>query len=321
MPGSGRPPEPEGVYTRTGTDRPSSTPGTTVSAIASGIGGSYGGCRAMNAENSLRASATSEASNCGMAATSGAISGSKSYGTWLTVRQGLTDCQHRGRLRATRASTRRTGGVRSDRTAGRGDRRGVGSGRGGLDARDRCAVGQGQRRRPPRSACPTRRSASRWWPTSRTRSPRGSSPALPTAIQGFAKYINKHGGLAGRKLAVDFIDSHLSPTTRATRSSPACEQDFAIVGTAALFLNNVDDMIECTDQAGKATGLPDIPILTTEIAHQCSPVSFGPNPPQLDCATKDAVPQTWRANIGRGEVTTNRSSGRSCTARTCTGTT
>ena len=120
----------------------------------------------------------------------------------------------------------------------------------------------------------------------------------PAAIQGFAKYINKHGGLAGRKLAVDFIDSHLSPTDARNAIITACEQDFAIVGTAALFLNNVDDLIECTDQAGKATGLPDIPILTTEIAHQCSPVSFGPNPPQLDCATKDAVPQTWRANIG-----------------------
>ena len=120
----------------------------------------------------------------------------------------------------------------------------------------------------------------------------------PAAVQGFAKYINKNGGLAGRKLVVDFIDSHLSPTDARNAMIEACEQDFAIVGTAALFLNNVDDLVECADQAGNATGLPDIPILSTEIVHQCSPVSFGPNPSQLDCATKDAVPQTWRSNIG-----------------------
>jgi len=120
----------------------------------------------------------------------------------------------------------------------------------------------------------------------------------PAAVQGFAKYINKNGGLAGRKLVVDFIDSHLSPTDARNAMIEACEQDFAIVGTAALFLNNVDDLVECADKAGNATGLPDIPILSTEIVHQCSPVSFGPNPSQLDCATKDAVPQTWRSNVG-----------------------
>jgi hypothetical protein len=120
----------------------------------------------------------------------------------------------------------------------------------------------------------------------------------PAAVQAFAKYVNRRGGLAGRKLAVDFIDSHLSADDARSAVIKACEQDFAIVGTAALFLSNIDDMASCADQAGNATGLPDIPILTTEIEHQCSPVSFGPNPSQLDCATKDSTPQTWRANIG-----------------------
>jgi ABC-type branched-subunit amino acid transport system substrate-binding protein len=118
------------------------------------------------------------------------------------------------------------------------------------------------------------------------------------AIDGFAKYINKNGGLAGRKLEVEFIDSHLSPTDSRNAMIKACEDSFAVVGTAALFLQSVDDLVECTDQAGNPTGLPDIPIVTTEIAHQCSPVSYGPNPSQLDCATKDDVPQTWRTNIG-----------------------
>jgi hypothetical protein len=126
----------------------------------------------------------------------------------------------------------------------------------------------------------------------------GLFSGAPAAMEGFAKYINKNGGLAGRKLEIDFIDSHLSATDARNAMIEACEEDFAVVGTAALFLQSVDDLVECTDQAGKTTGLPDIPIVTTEIAHQCSPVSYGPNPSQLDCTTKDDVPQTWRANVG-----------------------
>jgi hypothetical protein len=120
----------------------------------------------------------------------------------------------------------------------------------------------------------------------------------PAALEGFQKFINKRGGLAGRKLVVDFIDSHLSADDARNAIIKACAEDFAIVGTAALFLNNVDDMVGCRDKAGAATGIPELPTLQTEIVHQCSPVSFGPNPSQLDCSTRDATPQTWRANVG-----------------------
>jgi hypothetical protein len=129
-----------------------------------------------------------------------------------------------------------------------------------------------------------------------------ASPGLfagsPAAVQAFATYVNGTGGLAGRKLAVDFIDSHLSDSDARNAIIKACSQDFAIVGTAALFLNNVDDMVACKDQAGAATGLPNIPIVTTSLADQCSPVSYGVNPPQLDCSTKSLHPQTFRGNQG-----------------------
>jgi hypothetical protein len=120
----------------------------------------------------------------------------------------------------------------------------------------------------------------------------------PNAVKGFAKYINSTGGLAGRKVVVDFIDSHLSPDDARNAVITACSEDFAIVGTAALFLNNVDDMIACQDKAGAATGIPDLPIVSTEVVQQCSPVSFPVNPPQLLCSTKDDHPQTFRANQG-----------------------
>jgi ABC-type branched-subunit amino acid transport system substrate-binding protein len=117
-------------------------------------------------------------------------------------------------------------------------------------------------------------------------------------MEGFVKYINKKGGLAGRDLELDFIDSHLSPDEARTALITACEEDFAIVGSSALFLNNVDPMVNCVDQAGVATGLPDVPILQTEFEHQCSPVSFPIITGQLDCATKDDHPQTYGTRQG-----------------------
>ena len=122
--------------------------------------------------------------------------------------------------------------------------------------------------------------------------------SVPVAVEAFAKYVNQQGGLAGRKVVVDSIDSHLSPDDARNAIISACAEDFAIVGTAALFLNNMDDAISCVDKAGAATGIPDLATVTTEVVQQCSPVTFGVNPPQLDCDTKDDHPQTFRANQG-----------------------
>jgi ABC-type branched-subunit amino acid transport system substrate-binding protein len=122
--------------------------------------------------------------------------------------------------------------------------------------------------------------------------------SVPAALNGFAKYINAHGGLAGRKLVVDFIDSHLNADDARNAIIKACSQDFATVGTAALFLSNVSDATGCPDKTGAATGLPDLPIITTEVAQQCSPVSFPINPSQLLCSTANDNPQTYRANRG-----------------------
>ena len=48
----------------------------------------------------------------------------------------------------------------------------------------------------------------------------GAYAGARDAVQGFAKYMNQQGGLAGRKVVVDFYDSKLSgDETRGTRSS------------------------------------------------------------------------------------------------------
>ncbi len=118
-------------------------------------------------------------------------------------------------------------------------------------------------------------------------------------MKGWAKYVNANGGLAGRKVVVDFLDSKLSADEARNAVIQACQDDFAIVGTSAVFLNNVDDLEACVDKAGAATGIPDIAVVTTEVAQQCSPTTFAVNPPQLICDTKDQHPQTYQANVGR----------------------
>jgi hypothetical protein len=118
------------------------------------------------------------------------------------------------------------------------------------------------------------------------------------AVRGFANYINQHGGLAGRKVAVDFIDSHLNESEARNAIIEACRNDFALVGTAALFLNNVSDMVSCPDHTGRPVGIPDLAVVTTEVAEQCSPVTFPINPPQLVCSTMNDHPQTYQGNSG-----------------------
>ena len=118
-------------------------------------------------------------------------------------------------------------------------------------------------------------------------------------VEAWAKYMNeKEGGLAGRKIVVDAYDSGLNPNLTRNAIIEACGKDFALVGTSALFVNNIDDLVACKDIKGAATGIPDYPFTTTEVVHQCSPVSFPINPSTLDCTTKDQKPQTYRGPLG-----------------------
>jgi ABC-type branched-subunit amino acid transport system substrate-binding protein len=113
-----------------------------------------------------------------------------------------------------------------------------------------------------------------------------------------AEFINENGGLAGRELEVDFIDSKLSGDEARNALIQACEEDFAIVGTTALFMNNIDPAVNCPDLAGAVTGLPDVPVLQTEFAHQCSPVSYPIIVVGLVCDTLEDPEQTFRVGTG-----------------------
>jgi hypothetical protein len=123
------------------------------------------------------------------------------------------------------------------------------------------------------------------------------------AVEGFAKYLNSKeggGGLAGRKVVVDFYDSKLNPNETTNAEINACKNDVAMVGTSSVFMTSVDNMRNCPDSTGAVTGLPDVPFVTTYLAQQCSDQSFPIAPPQVDCATKDQHPQTFNVNVARG---------------------
>jgi len=56
------------------------------------------------------------------------------------------------------------------------------------------------------------------------------------AVEAFGKYVNDNGGIAGRKLVVDFFDTGLNPTKVKSAMQQACAKDFSMVGTTlALF--------------------------------------------------------------------------------------
>jgi ABC-type branched-subunit amino acid transport system substrate-binding protein len=125
----------------------------------------------------------------------------------------------------------------------------------------------------------------------------GAYAGARDAVEGFAKYINGQGGLAGRKVVVDFYDSKLNPDETRNAIIKACQNDFAIVGTGALFMNNVDDLVGCPDKAGAKTGLPDVPVVTLWEAQQASPVSFPITAPSK--VFSDPSGETYQARVGR----------------------
>ena len=122
------------------------------------------------------------------------------------------------------------------------------------------------------------------------------------AVEGAAKFLNSKaggGGLAGRKVVVDFYDSKLNANATTNAEIQACENDVASVGTSAVSLASVDEMRNCKDSTGAVTGLPDIPFVSTNLSQQCSDQSFPMAPPQVICSTKDQHPQTFQPNVGR----------------------
>jgi hypothetical protein len=117
-------------------------------------------------------------------------------------------------------------------------------------------------------------------------------------VKGAAAYLNSKaggGGIAGRKLVVDFIDSKLNANAARNATITACGTSLALVGTSATGLSSTADIAACKDEAGAATGLPDIPAVSGAI-EGCSPVAYPINPGATVCGTGTQTPQTYQTN-------------------------
>ena len=118
-------------------------------------------------------------------------------------------------------------------------------------------------------------------------------------MNAWAKTVNKQGGIAGRKIVIDFLDSKLNPSETRNAIITACAQDFAIVGSTALFMTNVDDLVNCENAQGKPVGIPDLPGIALDPAEQCSPVQYRfQGISSLHCDTRTDNPSTYSVQRG-----------------------
>src|SRR4051794_15386358 len=72
----------------------------------------------------------------------------------------------------------------------------------------------------------------------------GVLQGIVDGVNGWAKFVNATGGIGGRKVQVDFIDSKLNANDARNAIIKACQEDFALVGTGALLLQTVDDEVK-----------------------------------------------------------------------------
>jgi Periplasmic binding protein len=145
------------------------------------------------------------------------------------------------------------------------------------------------------------------------------NPFAPGLFQGSvngvnagAAYVNSKaggGGVAGRKLVVDFIDTHLNANDSRNATITACQNDLALVGGAMLFLSSVADITGCKDQAGQTTGLPDMNSVVTGVPETCAPTSFPSIGASIDCATVTDNPQTFSGNQGQDKWLLSKNKG------------
>jgi hypothetical protein len=113
-------------------------------------------------------------------------------------------------------------------------------------------------------------------------------------VKAWAKYQNAQGGLACRQVVVKSADSKLSPDDAKNGIAAACGDSFAMVGTTALFLNDMTGAEQCKDKQGATTGLPDLSVVQTNPQEQCSPVSYNVLPPGSSCPYSGEGERTFR---------------------------
>jgi hypothetical protein len=126
-------------------------------------------------------------------------------------------------------------------------------------------------------------------------------------VKAWGEWVNAtFGGVGCRKVVVKEADSKLSPDDAKNGIATACKSSVAMVGTTALFVNDVSGLEGCKDKAGKTTGLPDIAELQTEAAQQCSKVSFATLPTGSECPYSGSGPREFRVGYTQYDYYLNK---------------
>ena len=117
------------------------------------------------------------------------------------------------------------------------------------------------------------------------------------AVKAWAAGVNASGGLAGRQVVVDFCDSKLDPNATSNCVIKACQNDFALVGTAANALVDLSDMDGCKNAAGKAVGIPNLAAFAF-LPLACDPVTYLQAGLGTYCKTAKQNPSTYQVPVG-----------------------
>ncbi len=125
------------------------------------------------------------------------------------------------------------------------------------------------------------------------------------AVKAWATIVNGSGGLAGRKVTVDFCDGKLDPNATANCVIQACQNDFALVGTSADALEDLSDIDGCKNAAGKAIGLPNLAALAF-LPLGCDPDTYQIEGLAPYCATAKDATQTYTVNVGDARYFTSK---------------
>ena len=128
------------------------------------------------------------------------------------------------------------------------------------------------------------------------------------AVNAWAAGVNASGGLAGRKVVVDFCDSKLDPNATSNCVIKACQNDFAMVGTSANALEDLSDIDGCKNAAGKAVGIPNLAAFAFPPL-ACDPDTYLTAGLGEYCKTAKQSPSTYVVPVGDARYFTSHNSG------------
>jgi ABC-type branched-subunit amino acid transport system substrate-binding protein len=116
-------------------------------------------------------------------------------------------------------------------------------------------------------------------------------------VKAWASEVNAGGGLAGRKVVVDFCDGRLDPNATTNCVIQACQNDFAMVGTAANALVDLADIDGCKNAKGQPLGIANLPAFAFPPA-ACDPKTYLFAGVGTFCGTEKQSPPTSEVPVG-----------------------